>query len=211
MDRSFAADLCVAALFALATAACASTRSAQVEDALSAGRELSDEEQALARQIAEQSLRDQNMLDGRVYFVEAGLFREKAADDQPPTDSLARVSHYRYEDDAAILSYVNLTRQETTDVQAVEHLPIALSGDEFAIARDMALADPAVRRALGAEVDRVVVEPLLLRAASEDDPIFGQRVVRLLFRLGKDYRSEPNVTVNLTEERVIIENAQGPR
>jgi len=90
-------------------------------------------------------------------------------------------------------------------VEARPHLPVGLAQAEFERAKELALSDDAVRKALGSNASNVVVEALVIRAIADKDPYFGRRVVRLLFKLGADYLSEPIVKelshrlLNLTE------------
>jgi len=114
------------------------------------------------------------------------------------------VTHYRYEGDLAILTVVNLSQRAVVSVEARPHLPVGLAQAEFERAKELALADEAVKKALGPNASKVVVEALVIRAIAEKDPYFGRRVVRLLFKLGAGYLSEPIVNVDLTAGRVEI-------
>ncbi|HJQ36481.1 MAG TPA: hypothetical protein VKB93_05035 [Thermoanaerobaculia bacterium] len=144
-------------------------------------------------------LRERKFVDARTYFVHAEMLQDKAGNAR-----LALVTHYRYAGDQTITSIVDLTARRVMDVRVTAHAGAPLSREEFDEARQLALADPAVVQALGANRDRVVVEPLLLRAP-EGDPMFGHRVVRLLFRVERDYLSAPVVHVDLTDRKVMIE------
>lgn len=61
--------------------------------------------------------------------------------------------------------------------------------------------------ALGGRVNEVVVEALVVRTSSRRDPLFGRRVVCLLFRIGRAYEREPVVLVDLTAERLMVDPA----
>jgi Cu2+-containing amine oxidase len=161
---------------------------------------LTDAEVQRAATIATGELRKRNVADARTYFVHAELLRDKAAPSRR-----AMVVHYRYAGDQTITSIVDLGAQRVLDVRVAEHVGAPLSREEFDQAREMAMADPNVARALGENRGRVTIEPLLLRAP-EGDPMFGHRVVRLLFRIDRDYLSAPVVHVDLTERKVLIES-----
>ena len=143
--------------------------------------------------------------DGPLYFVDAHLFRDKA---KPAR--MARVIHYRVEGDLTVYAVVDLDKGEIVDVRSATHVPTPLSQEEFERARGMALADARVAAKLGDAKETVVVEPMLLRTLDRSDPAFGHRVLRLLFRDGRDYRTEPIVYVDLTSDSVTLE-AGAPR
>ena len=67
------------------------------------------------------------------------------------------------------------------------------------------MSDQRVREELGEDAERVEIEGLVIRPASEEDPWFGRRMVQLLFRVGRDYRHSPRVVVDLTDEAILIE------
>ena len=141
--------------------------------------------------------------EGPIYFVHAEPYREKT--DTSGQRRLALVTHYRYQGDTAITSIVDISASRVLDVSETANIPVPLARAEFEQARDLALADPAVQAALGANRGNVVVEPLLLHTTSREDPMFGHRVVRLLFRVGRDYLESPIVHVDLTTRRVVVE------
>ena len=150
--------------------------------------------------IAERKLRTASPL----YVTNVDLVRDKA-DDAESEERLAMVTHYRYEGDLAIQTLVNLTEKKVVSLESIPHLPTPLVAQEFSLARELALSRADVKQALEEYRDRLNVEALVVRTASEDDPLFGHRVVRLLFRVGQDYLSTPIVMVDLTEKKVIIQ------
>ncbi len=160
---------------------------------------LTEAELKQAASIATRELQARKIADARTYFTHAELLRDKSS-----AVRRAVVVHYRYAGDQTITAVVDLAAQRVLDVRVEAHGSAALSEEEFHQARELALADPNVARALGGNRDRVTIEPLLLRAP-EGDPLYGHRVVRLLFRIERDYLSAPIVHVDLTERRVIIE------
>ncbi len=81
-------------------------------------------------------------------------------------------------------------------VEIAEHQPSA-GTTEYQLAK--------LIEALGKDVERVEIEALVIRSASKEDPWFGRRMVQLLFRIGRDYRSKPHVVVDLTNNAVLVE------
>ena len=168
---------------------------------------LSAEERETATSIAEGLLsRAGPLAQRRIYPVRAELFREKAAEEAGVEARQALVTHYQYQGDLAILTFVNLRDRRVIRQDTIAHLPVPLSPAEFEQARELALMDSAVARELAPYRDRLVVEPLVLRTSDPNDPLAGQRVVRLLFRVGPDYLRRPIVTVNLSTREVLIED-----
>jgi len=173
--------------------------------ALASDQELSIEEQELARQLAESSARVQSLVKGPTYFTGVELLRVKQDDDTSSAERHAVVSHFRYEGNLTILTYVDLSKKEIVGVESVENVPARLSLEEFEIAKGLALSDPRVKEQLGSDMNGIVTEPLVVHSASPEDPMFGRRLVRLLFRIDRDYLSKPIVIVDLTDRKVIIE------
>jgi Cu2+-containing amine oxidase len=161
---------------------------------------LTDAELQQAASIATGELRNRKLADARTFFVHAEMLHDKSA----PGSRRALVLHYRYEGDQTITTVVDLTAQRVVDVRTAAHVAAPLSQEEFEQARGMAMADARVAGALGQNRGRVTVEPLVLHA-TEGDPLFGHRVVRLLFRVDRDYLSAPIVLVDLTTRQVMIE------
>ena len=185
--------------------ACAQVFEERDSKTIALDHELSIEEQQLARQIADNAIRVSDAYKEPIYFNGVELHRVKQEDGESSTERHAVVSHFRYENNTTILTYVNLARERVVEVQSIANIPARLSVEEFEIAKELALTDPNVKRQLGAARDRIVVEPLVIHSASPKDPVFGRRVVRLLFRIGRDYLSKPVVIVDLTDRKVIIE------
>ena len=155
-----------------------------------------------ARDLTERAAAPRRLLEGRSIYITTEKLRVKA-DNGEEGRPLYQVTHYRYADDTAIVSVVDLERGEVLSQREVPHLPVMLTVEELAQARELALAQPAVREAL-ARYPNVTVEPLLVRVGQDRDPWFGHRVVRLLFRVNRDYLTRPIVYVDLTTSRVQI-------
>ena len=73
------------------------------------------------------------------------------------------------------------------------------------MAERLALADERVKALLGHRPG-LVVEQMVIRGTPPGSPGHGQRIVRLLFKVGRDYLSRPVVFVDLTEASVSIED-----
>jgi hypothetical protein len=162
-----------------------------------------------ARSVAERSpgLRA-SLAQPRTVFIGVDLIRGKGEDREPPP--LHRVRHYRYADDVTVTTVVDLRTGRVTEQIEEPHAAVALSSGELDEARTLAFADRRVVEALGRARDRLVVEPLVVRTADREDPWFGRRVVRLLFRLGADYLSNPVVYVDLTRREVVVQPPHRP-
>lgn len=162
-----------------------------------------------ARAVVEGSPQLRSALSGpRTVFIGVDLIRRKGerGRDAPP---LYRVRHYRYADDTAITSLVDLNSGAVTEQSAVQHAAVPLSAGELAEAQALALADRRVAEAVARYRDRLVIEPLVVRTSEPTDPWFGRRVVRLLFRIGADYLSSPMVYVDLSRREVTVQPGHG--
>jgi hypothetical protein len=145
------------------------------------------------------------MLKARVVYISTETTRWKTKDGEEDLRKIFLVSHYRYDNDAAIRSLVNLSDATVLDQREIPHLPVSLAQEELDTASALALKDARVSDALGSDRESVEIEALVIRSASEDDPWFGRRVVQLLFRVDRDYRHSPRVVVDLTNNVVLIE------
>jgi Cu2+-containing amine oxidase len=166
---------------------------------------LTSEETKSARAVAEKALAEKSV--AQAYFVQAEVSRDKIAEQEGRAERKVLITHYQTEGDLTILTTVNLAKGAAESVETIPHLPTSLSEEEFNMAREMGLAEPSVKKALGKDIAKVVVEALSLRTMDEKDPIFGHRVVRLLFRIGRNYLDQPVVVVDLTTRKVTVENA----
>ena len=190
---------------------CAHRPEGQTVDASTAALlpdELTVEEEKQAVALAEGALREKGLrTTDKLYVVGKELFRDKEAVEKGIQERKALVTHYRYDGDLAILTTVNLTRQTVINIETIPHLPTSLAPEEFEQAKSLAFKDREVKRIIANYEDRLRIEGLVTRASSAEDPLFGHRVVTLLFRVGADYLSTPPVMVDLTTETVIIETS----
>jgi|CXWL01.1.fsa_nt_gi hypothetical protein len=167
---------------------------------------LSDAEREQATAAASRAIVDRSLrAEGPLVLVAVEPIRSKDRLDQ----RLAVATYYRYRGDLTISTTVDLGDGSVVNVTSETGIPAPLAKEELDRARELALAD---RRVQAAIPDRtgLVVEGLLLRAASRRDPYYGKRAVRLLFKQGDQYLSEPVVEVDLTSGKVIVDERPGP-
>ncbi len=159
-----------------------------------------------ARRFAETQVALQSTLkESRTVYIGIERLREKTSKGEEDPREIYRVIHYRYDDDTALHSVLTLKDAALLDYQEFPHLSTSLAQEELDTATKLALNDDDVRAKLGEFIDRVKVEALVIRAASEEEPWFGRRVVRLLFRVDRNYLRSPRVIVDLTKSTVLIE------
>lgn len=154
--------------------------------------------------MAEQAIQERGLrATGPFYNISAELHRDKSA---VTRNRLVLVTSYRYSGDVAILSYVDLTKGIVTRVDTIAHTNVHLCEAEYLLAKEKAFADPKVRQQLGVYLNQVKVEAMVSHSAYEKDPLFGHRVVRLLFKVpNSGYLAQPIVFVDLTANQVLID------
>jgi Cu2+-containing amine oxidase len=189
-------------LLSAAPALAQSSQDQSVEAAFTLTAAEAEKAVALARrEVDARKLR----LKSALQLISVEWAREKSDKEGAPDKRMALVTHYRYEDDAAILTLVEPAASRVAKVEVIPHLPVPLSQEEFQRASALAMKNPQVAEALGPSVKEVKTEALMLRTSDEKDKLFGHRVVRLLFRLGTDYLTRPVVFVDLTTQKVWVE------
>jgi hypothetical protein len=182
------------------------------QEGFTAMDELTPEEEKKAMAIAEEAVKEKRLFTvDKMYVVEIQLYRDKEAYEKGIQERQALVTHYRYDGDLAILTTVNLTRGTVMSLETVPHLPTPLAQAEFDRAKSLALRHPEVKQMLAPYENRLTIEALVTRASSIEDPLYGHRVVTLLFRVGQDYLSTAFVMVDLTTDAVMIEKRRAPR
>jgi hypothetical protein len=157
---------------------------------------LSAGEIRLARDLAEERL-DIHVAPlhplERTCFIKVDLIPE-------PGQRQVMVHHYRYRDDATILTMVDLQRAAVLKVETLLHYPTALSAEEKAHAEGLAGKAPRIQ-ALEAKIE---VRPLHVGDVS--DPRFGHRLALILLSNRDGLLVTPRVIVDLTTETVSIED-----
>ncbi len=172
---------------------------------------LTERERALAIRLAENELAARDLGAG-AYVVDVERIRGKRTpQDRPPVPRLASVMHYRATDDTAFRSLVDLGRREVRTVEVLPHHPAPLAPQELETAADLARRNPDVRRVLGRELDRAEIQALVNRFGSTEDPLYGHRVLDLLFLTPSGYVTGLEVLVDLTDERVLVRDRREQR
>jgi hypothetical protein len=166
---------------------------------------LTQEERTLAVRLAEEALRAKKLLpDKKTFLAAAQTYRNTEAEKAGSFERHALLTYYRYEGDVGILVYANLG-QRRAKVEELPHFPAPLAPEELQRARDLALNHPELKKVLEPFRDRLIVEALLTRSPTSKEPLFGHRLVNLLFRVGPRYLSAQGmVLVDLTTEQVTV-------
>jgi hypothetical protein len=190
---------------ALAPAACSRLHGNE-ESEVPPPYELSSAEIRLARDLAERDLHiPEHPLSSfdRIVFTKIDLLPDSRAG---TGQRQVMVQHYRYRDDAVILTAVDLNNREVLSVETALHFPTAFAPEELARAEQMARRDERLQPVFDMPGRTLLVQGRPIQAANADEPLFGHRVVHLLLRHGADYLSTPRVLVDLTTETVLIED-----
>ena len=164
-------------------------------------------ERVRAFALSDQAIRERNLRSsGLFYNISAELHRDKAFEASGRTDRLVLVTSYRYEGDLTLLTFINLTRGTVMKIESVKNAPTHLSEAEYLIAREKALAHPQVAAKLAEFAGKVTVEAMVSRSPYNKDPLYGHRVVRLLFKVPQGYVVDPIVFVDLTANQVMVDS-----
>jgi len=164
--------------------------------------ELTAEETRLARDLADHEIARSEAAHShdRVYFIKADLLPDTQANSSMRK---VMVTHYRYEGDETLLSFVDLNSHEVYRVEKHQHLPTALAPEEAARAEQLVRANAELAdlfRQYGNRL-RVQVRPF---GTVPDQPQFGHRNAQVLFKVGGEYLADWSVTVDLTDNWVCI-------
>lgn len=167
--------------------------------------ELAGDEIRLARELAERDLPvplDPATPSERIVFVKIDLLPDAQA---VTSRRHVMVHHYRYCDDATILTAIDLNRLEVLGIETMLHYPTALAPSELARAERLARGDERLRPIFEMPGRALQVEGRPIQFASPQEPLFGRRLVHLLLRDGNDYLSGPRILADLSTETVHIE------
>lgn len=190
--------------FALLPLACARLEGGDEQD-IRMPFELTGAEIRLARELAERDLHvplDPVTPSERIVFVKIDLLPDSQA---VTSQRQVMVHHYRYRDDATVLTAVDLNRLEVLGTETILHFPTALAASEVARAERLARADERLRPIFEMPGRTLHVEGRPIQFASPQEALFGRRVVHLLLRDGNDYLNGPRILVDLSMETVHIE------
>jgi hypothetical protein len=172
--------------------------------------ELTDADRAALSRLAEQALKDKGLWRGKVYLTHLESF----VDRQPGKAARkALVVHYRYDGAAALVTRLDVDRQEVLGVEEQAHLPTSLAPEEIRRAGELAKANAEVKKALAKYGGPAKFDVDVVNAFTVDPEAFGygHRLVRVFFREGREYLLyAPNVDVDLTTEQVrAVRNDKG--
>ncbi len=186
---------------------------------------LSPAERREAERIAASDTKTRELLGtGKQRLVYVEFVSVKPQDVEPsskePKDigRHAEVVYYRFDGDRGVRALVDLRRRAVVDVAELDGDVVPLTRDDVSEALRLAIADPELRRVLGATArtytvassgdsraeGQHVVRGLLIHATLDSDPCWKRRCVQLLFHSGDAYLTN-NVVVDLTQERVRAE------
>jgi hypothetical protein len=180
----------------------ASYRSCGAPDELGGDpQQLNAAETKLVLELAESELKGREMLVGKVVLSKIDVFRDTH---DPASPRKAMVVHYRYVDNAALLTGVDVARKKVLKVEVVAGFPTPLAPEETARAEKLARAHPKVKAFLDGHGGRIQVESYLAHSGVPSDPAFSHRVANIAFRLDGDYLRAPNVDVDLTDGVVLF-------
>ena len=190
------------AVVALGCVAAARLGAGDDNDGVPGPEQLSAEERAAVRKLAEQALKARDLLKGKVYLTRVEVFYDGRREERH-----AIAIHYRYDGDLAMLTHIDVGTMKVTAVETVPHLPTSLSPEELAESEKLARGNREVARALakyGPDA-KIEVDAQMAITAVPDAPGFHHRVVRLFFRRGREYLLyAPSVDVDLTTRTVEV-------
>ena len=189
-----------------------------------------EEKQAAERIARSDPAVIQQLLQGRTELVYVTFFPLKPA--APGTDRdpdklvmerAAEVVFYRFDGDFGVRAIVNLVSKKVT-VQRLEGADVPISKQDWTDALRLALNNPEIQKALGADLDRFrrltqftsnaatlkqdAVRSLQISTSDPNDPCYRNRCVQLLFRKEGMYLLDSAI-VNLTTGTVRIQKGSG--
>ena len=134
---------------------------------------------------------------------------------QPLEGRYAQALYCVYAEHTGFRAMVDLVRGTVLSTEELSCDDVPISREEVQAARDLAVADPAVREFLGGSADayqirpapgdptpEYVVEGMKVVATEEEDRCFGQRCLILIFSDSRDYRTGLEILVNMTDQTV---------
>ena|SRR5262245_15276968 len=131
--------------------------------------------------------------------------------DGKPEARFAEVLHFNYADGRTIRTVYNRTDGRIVRVESLEAYPTPLADSELARAKQIAEKSEARAEFVRRNGDRVEVTYLAPVIADPKHPLFGKRLVTLIYRTKADPKQADqtadslNVQVNLTDEELVKE------
>ncbi|HEX4899748.1 MAG TPA: hypothetical protein VFV61_04400 [Pyrinomonadaceae bacterium] len=180
---------------------------------------LTPEERELALRLVEADARVKKLRgQGRQNLISVELATPKTGDQNDETSRHAEILYYRYEGNQGVLVLVDLQQRSVQEAVAINGDAVPLVAEEVNQALSLALQNRTLINLLGPNYQqyRVAtqnspegepnrVEALRLFASSPDDPCYRRRCVSLLFRQGDTFLTGTEVIVDLTTQRVRVE------
>jgi hypothetical protein len=167
--------------------------------------ELTADEIRQARVLAENG---PGLSHGKTVFVKIELLPDAQAE---TTQRQVMVTHYRYENDETLYTFVDLKLNTVMKVEIQLHAPTALAAEEKVLVEKLARAEAQLAGVFATHGARLRVEMRPTQPASEQSPLFGHRLALLHFGVGDGYLRDPEVIVDLTTEQVHITQPQSQR
>jgi hypothetical protein len=190
---------------------------------------LTPEEKELAARIASTDTRVKKELgSGRQQLIQVQFLALKAGSDTKALEEqeplkpgrYAAVLFYRYDTDQAIHVVVDVSERSVANITRLEGRAVPLAPEEVARAFALALLNSQVRALLGPQANELRVaglsrgagpqnrvEGLRVIATSTRDPCYRHRCVELHFRKRDGYVPGISVTVDLSAQKVKIQNS----
>ncbi len=183
---------------------------------------LTGDEQALAERIARSDGRVKELLGEsgvRVVSVLPVLIKTESQEKFDVAQRQIEVVLFRPQGEVGARVVVNLRQNGVVAVSRLASDQVPFTNDDLEDASQLALRDPEVLKTLGpvaqtfrprtgppgAATPENTVGGLPVRSPDPNDPCSKHRCLRLTFRRGTDYLSEPIVTVDLTAKHVYVE------
>jgi hypothetical protein len=183
---------------------------------------LNADEQAVAERIARNDGRVKELLGAtgvRLVSVTPVMIKTGPPEKIDVAQRQIEVVLFRPQGEVGARVVVNLRQNAVVAVGRMAGDQVPFTNDDLTDAFQLALKDPEVLRALGpaaktfqprtgtpgAAVPENSVGGLPIRSDEPSDPCSKHRCMRLTFRRGNDYLSEPIVTVDITAQHVYVE------
>ena len=215
-------------IFLVTTSARAQEIARQAQGERRALDPLTGDEQALAERIARNDPKVKELLgETGIRLVSATPVLIKT--DSPEKTNVAQrqieIVLFRPQGEVGARVIVNLQQNRVAAVARLASDQVPFTNDDLEDAFQLALRDPEVLKALGpaAQTFRPRTGPpgpgaaentvggLPVRSPDPKDPCSTHRCLRLTFRRGTDYLSQPIVTVDLTAKHVYVEKRNSDR
>jgi hypothetical protein len=189
---------------------------------------LNADEQVVAERIARSDGKVKELLGEtgvRVVSVVPVLIKAESPERTNVAERQIEVVLFRPQGEVGARVIVNLAQNRVAGVTRLSSDQVPFTNDDLADAFQLALKDAEVVKALGpaaqtfrirsgvpgAAIPENSVGGLPVRSPDPSDPCSKHRCLRLTFRRGNDYLSQPIVTVDLTDKHVYIEHRNSDR